>query len=341
VPRSGAPMRSTVSSTSLPKSAKDTQGLYLTAGLGNELTAFGAMRYGGEIDKDTHFRIWTKYVDHNSFTTPGGVDRPDDFATMRDGFRMDADGGDDLHTTVIAEIHTTNRLGQGNMRPSPAGHLATTTYAEDGAFRNGFFLGRISQGDPAAPHWQLQAYYDRRARDEVSTLDFDRDTFNIDMRFNHKVDLHEFHFGVAYDETRDDVTSLPTLNFTPSSRTRRTTSAFVQDTITLEEDRWFLMIGSKFEDNDTTGFEYQPNIRLWHTPDDRNTFWVSWSRPVRTPSRSNEDVFLINAYVDTGLLAGGAASGTIIPLILTGNPDVQAEKLQAYELGYRSIIQDN
>ena len=34
-------------------------------------------------------------------------------------------------------------------------------------------------------------------------------------------------------------------------------SAFIQDKVSLVENKWFLTIGSKFEYNDYTGFEYQ------------------------------------------------------------------------------------
>ena len=54
------------------------------------------------------------------------------------------------------------------------------------------------------------------------------------------------------------------VSFTPDKRTDHLVSAFVQDQITLLDDRVQLTVGSKFEHNDYTGFEFQPNLRaLW------------------------------------------------------------------------------
>ena len=60
--------------------------------------------------------------------------------------------------------------------------------------------------------------------------------------------------------------------------------AFVQDEIELSADKLYLTLGSKFEENDYTGSEIQPNIRLsWHTSE-TDTLWAAISRAVRTRS---------------------------------------------------------
>jgi iron complex outermembrane receptor protein len=95
------------------------------------------------------------------------------------------------------------------------------------------------------------------------------------------------------------------------------------------------MIGSKFEYNDFTGFEYQPSARLWWTPNDHQTLWGSVSRAVRTPNFYEEDVSMIFSYADTGLLGGGPPSGVFIPITINGNKTVKSEELLAFEAGYR------
>jgi iron complex outermembrane receptor protein len=96
----------------------------------------------------------------------------------------------------------------------------------------------------------------------------------------------------------------------------------VQDTLTLEPEKWFLTIGSKLEHNDYTGFELQPSARLLWKPNKQNSFWGAVSRAVSTPSRLE-----INTRVTN--VAGPAE------LVLSGNPDQRSEELLAYELGYR------
>jgi len=51
-------------------------------------------------------------------------------------------------------------------------------------------------------------------------------------------------------------------------------------------------VGSKFEHNGYTGFEYQPNVRLVWTPQPRHAAWAAVARAVRIPSRADDDVRL-------------------------------------------------
>jgi iron complex outermembrane receptor protein len=94
-----------------------------------------------------------------------------------------------------------------------------------------------------------------------------------------------------------------------------TLSAFVQDEIALLPDQLHLTLGTKIEDNDYTGVELQPSVRLAWKLRDKQTLWSAVSRALRTPARLDRDYF--------------------IPSVILGSPDLQSEKLVAYELGYR------
>jgi iron complex outermembrane receptor protein len=100
-------------------------------------------------------------------------------------------------------------------------------------------------------------------------------------------------------------------------RTDNTTNAFIQDTITLAPDRLHLTLGTKVENNDYSGTEWQPNARLAWTPDTHQTFWTAYSRAVRVPSRLEAD-----------LVFGGTRLGD----------NVRAERVHAYEAGYRRLV---
>src|SRR2546427_12703929 len=52
----------------------------------------------------------------------------------------------------------------------------------------------------------------------------------------------------------------PVLFFVPPQRSYPLETAFVQDEISLVNDRVKLQIGSKFENNDFSGFEVQPML---------------------------------------------------------------------------------
>ena len=90
----------------------------------------------------------------------------------------------------------------------------------------------------------------------------------------------------------------------------------------------FLTLGSKFEHNDYSGVETQPNVRFSWLVSERQSFWTAASRAVRIPARLDSDLRLtlpINAPTIP------------FPVYVTadGNPAFQSEALLAYEAGYR------
>ncbi|MGA2248871.1 MAG: TonB-dependent receptor, partial [Verrucomicrobiota bacterium] len=104
-----------------------------------------------------------------------------------------------------------------------------------------------------------------------------------------------------------------------------------QDEITLLPDRLKLTLGSKFENNEITGFEVEPSGRLLWKPSERQSVWVSISRAVRTPSwsdlHSTANLLVIPPVPPLSPLPVQVSS--------LGNPSLESETLTAYELGYR------
>ena len=137
---------------------------------------------------------------------------------------------------------------------------------------------------------------------------------------------HSLIWGFGYRNTRNVTDGHFTMSFDPPIRSFGIISYFVQDQITLREDLLYLTLGSKFEHNDFSDFEFQPTARLLWTPDERRTAWASVSRAVRTPSRIDQDV-RINGSV-----------GQFAPIFIQtlGSPEVESEQLLAYEIGYRA-----
>jgi iron complex outermembrane receptor protein len=105
----------------------------------------------------------------------------------------------------------------------------------------------------------------------------------------------------------------------PEDRNLQLFSTFLQDEITLLPDQLRVTFGSKFEHNDFSDFEFSPSGRLAWTPTDWQTVWGAVSRPVRSPSRIDTDLFLPAQP----------------PFQIAGGPNFDSEKVIAYELGYR------
>ena len=94
--------------------------------------------------------------------------------------------------------------------------------------------------------------------------------------------------------------------------------------MTLLPEKLHLILGSRAEHNDSTGWEIQPTARLLFTPTEQHTLWGAVSRAVRTPSRLENTV---------SYFIGFDQQNTERRLI--GNNGISSERLLAYEAGYR------
>jgi len=104
-------------------------------------------------------------------------------------------------------------------------------------------------------------------------------------------------------------------------------SGFFQDRIGLIKDKLALILGTKLEHNDYTGFEHQPSARLAWTPNNKETFWTSVTRAVRTPTRFDN-----HSTTSWGTTMIGPF---VYSLEASGDDDIESEKVIAYEVGYR------
>jgi iron complex outermembrane receptor protein len=124
-----------------------------------------------------------------------------------------------------------------------------------------------------------------------------------------------------------------TISLRPSERQTHIINTFVQDRITLIEDRLSLTLGSKFEYNEYTQWEIQPSGRILWTPKENHAVWASVSRAVRTPARSDNDLRLV-----TSVLPPLTPENPLpFPGVVTfdGADNNLSEVLLAYEIGYR------
>jgi len=325
------------------KSAADTQGLYITSGGGTYHQGFGTVRYGGKLSDDSYYRVYGMYKNHDTFADLSGGNRPDDWSIGQGGFRFDFGHSSDTTITLMGDAYYSDHLGESAAEPSPTGHMATRTVIGDGRTSGANLLLRMEHSISETESWTLQAYYDRFDRQTATDFEYTRDSVDVDFRHNFQAgDHHKIIWGLNYRHDRDDIENgATTIAVMPDERSLDTFSAFIQDTITLMPDRLFAMVGSKFEHNDFTGFEIQPSARLWWTPDDQQTLWGAVSRPVRTPSRVEDDSLITFAFADPGLLAGGPPAGFVVPLTVQGSRDVESETVVTYELGYRRRVSES
>ncbi|MBA2482513.1 MAG: TonB-dependent receptor [Planctomycetes bacterium] len=285
--------------------AAQTHGLYVEAGGGSTLQAFEAVRYGAELAPDLHYRVYQKAFHRDDLVEPYDRTRNAQWDAGQGGFRIDYEGwGPDLLTV------------QGDVYKSVIEQVKAGAISAAGGNLLARFTHRFSEESDAS----LQAYWDRVHRAIPNSITDDLDTWDLD--FQHRFPLaprNDVVWGLGYRVYHDEIQNPATLAFVPADVTHQVFSAFAQDEITVVRDRVFLTIGSKVENNDFTGFEFQPSGRVAWRVDERNSLWGAVSRAVRTPSRIDRELYLPGTPPYTTLVGGNFTS----------------EKLIAYELGYR------
>jgi len=177
--------------------------------------------------------------------------------------------------------------------------------------------------------WSLQAYWDRVEIYPV-TFGYRLDTINLDYTRHYQLNaMHELVWGTGYNLELEDDISTDGIQILKPKQTNQVFSSFLQDEMTLT-DRLKFILGSKFEYNIFTHFEFEPNARLSYDLNDNNFLWSAVSRAVRTPSRIEEDS-TISAYFPN--LGYGEQ--------VTGSHGLNSEKMLSYEIGYRNIPAEN
>jgi iron complex outermembrane receptor protein len=282
------------------KNSRDTQGVYAEAGGGDEVPAFGVLRYGGQISEDTRFRVYGEYGSRDSAVRSNGVDPGNDWKQVQGGFRADHESATHGSLTLQGDAYeSTIRL---------AG-------PEDLVTRGANLLGRWSRNLSTGSDVRLQVYVDRVHRDSAASFDDTLETYDVD--FQHHIVFSERQdvvWGAGYRLVSDDFQS-GVVGLRPADVSLDTVSAFAQDEIALRPDILHLTLGAKLEDNDYTGFSIQPSLRVAWQVHESQLLWGAISRALRTPARIDRDYY--------------------VPPLTFGSPNLEAEELIAYELGYR------
>lgn len=310
----------------ITKNAHETRGLFVEGGGGNQRD-FGSARIGGRKGK-VSWRTYGKWFDRGAGFSPDGNPN-DDWEIGRAGFRTDWKASCCDTVTVQGDYYD-GTAGQTQQILSPTAPFSAVSPSEH-EVAGGNALFRWSRKINDQSDWSFQAYYDRTER-YITEVGFGEDRDTVDLDFQYRFPWRQDHsviVGAGYRNTRDQIdNSSFQIMFRPDSRSADTFNTYVQDQITLRDDLLFLTIGSKFSWNDYTGFEIQPTARVLYTPSKRRSIWASVSRAVRTPSRAEDDIYLLSD-------PRTAPVNPTFALVL-GNRGIESEQLLAWEMGVRS-----
>lgn len=297
----------------ITRSAADTQGGLVAAGTGNDETG-GAVRYGGTLGTEAHYRVYGRYFDREHTHTADGTARDDAWDLGQAGFRADWDGARD-QVTMQANAYrgTEGQPAPGTIVTGAVFELGDTTVAGTN------LTARWDHLLDSGSDLMLQAYYDRTERTVPPTFAEVLDVFEVQFQHSLRpIGIHTLTWGAEYRHAQDDVTNSQYIAFLPARANLDWASLFAQDEVSLL-DNLRLTAGARIESNDYTNTEFLPSARLAWKPASDHMLWTAVSRAVRAPSRLDHDTFV---------------PGTP-PYVLAGGPDVRSEIATVYELGYR------
>jgi iron complex outermembrane recepter protein len=298
----------------ITKHPKDTQKTMLVAGGGTEENVFGGARVGGKAD-DWYYRTYVKYFNRDESFSPSGQTR-DGWDGAQTGFRAQKDQwnvqGD------FYEAHFGNQVIKSSFTPP-----FTSLFDESTTGHGANLLTRFEDED-----WYAQAYWDMTDR-ELVTINERRDKFDLDYHRRLIANAaHEVSFGLNYRIETEEISNTDSIVIDTPDKLDQLFAVLVQDEITVTDALKFT-IGSKVEHNIYTDFEFEPSVRAIYSLSEKSNVWTAVSRAIRTPSRIESDATIL-----------GATSAPTLFTLATPSDDLDAEKLIAYEAGYRNQMHD-
>src|SRR5437660_2958158 len=314
----------------ISKKAKSTQSTVVTAGAGTEERGSGGVRYGSKIG-DTSYRAYGKYFNWGPSLYSNGTTAHDGWDALRGGFRADWTPAGSNSLTLQGDIYQ-SKYGETLTVPSLNAPYSNT-FPNNGKYSGGNILGRWNRSSEGSS-MSLQMYYDNTTISDNSLFGDHQNIFDTDFHHGfHVGDSQQFVWGLGYRSIRDRNDSSFSVSLQPNQLTLNPFSAFIQDEISLVDKRLRLTFGSKFEHNDFTGFEVQPNARLLWTLTPNQSVWTAVSRAVRTPALTDEGLRLNSAVVPPATPANPTPFPAVVAVF--GSHQFQSEDLLAYEVGYR------
>ena len=312
----------------ITKPADETQGGLVSVTGGNQEKASNSLRYGGRLGTG-HYRIFSRYYNHAD-QADAALPAHDAYNGATGGFRFDTQ----LSSRDLLTVDGTLLRQQSQdtaIRPvlqAPFNVPKQLDSAFSGGSINSVWTRKFSQKSDM----QFQVWYDQLVK-VTPLFDERRNTTSLDFQHHFAPDSRQdIVWGMAYRFFSDHATSPPDsgINFLAPLRTHLW-SLFAQDDIQLIRERLTLTLGSKFEHNQFTGWELQPNARLTFTPTRKQTFWAAVSRGARTPSGSE-------VSMSSDAQAFPTPSGLPAVVRVIANPNLESEDMIGYELGYRVQI---
>jgi len=255
-----------------------------------------SLRFGGKLTEHMKYKIYANAFSYDATQPALPTDLTTDaFSGGMIGFRLGGVWGADSL--------------------SVKGNTYRNTIDQQGGTLTGHALsGSWARTLPSGSSLSVNGYYSHDERVHPYLVE-SRDTFNIDaQQVFQPSERHQIIWGGEYRHWDQYFDSLVAFKFADPKTEISLGSVFIQDEYSLKPNLK-ATLGLKAENSSYSGLNWLPNLRLAWQPDDSNLIWGAVSRAVRTPNRVERELEF---------------TGILVPA-----PDFRAEKLTAFEAGWR------
>lgn len=253
-------------------------------------------RIGGEIGENLTFRAYVRSFEVDATKAVDPNSTFNDaFRGVSTGFRLGGTWGQDALS--VRAIAYDHRTGDdfGQFKGESLSGNWTRNISTGAVLSVNVFLTNDERRDPSL--------YEQR---QMLYADF--------QRSSRPRGPHTVTWGGEFRHWKENFTSFNDFSFAEPKTDISLGSLYVQDEINLNP-RTRLTLGVKAEYSSYSGLEWLPNVRLAWQSQKGMLVWGAISRAVRTPNRIERELHA--------------------PIFLAPSPDFEAEKLIAYELGWR------
>jgi iron complex outermembrane receptor protein len=327
----------------ITKRAQDTAGWLVDTHAGTSTGKAGiALRYGAKQEDGSAFRVTLNEQHRDNGKEINGKEAQDNWDDSSLSFRYDKPVGVDTRWLVSGRIFdaqsdepwlvpTFDSTAVYNRPLYGTTRLVPFTSSKSG----GNLLGRMEQSTDSGGEVRVQAYVEK-LQGAVPGDNNNHTTMDIDAQHRFPLgDAHDIVWGGNYRQSKHKEQTGP-IAFLTSSQSNITVnlaSIFAQDEWTLVPRRFKVQAGLRIERQTFGGTVPQPSIRSLWMPDEQNSFWLAWSKTVRSPS-------IVDRTMGAYPAALPATGNGTLPVLLYAAPGEQSnfgnEKVRTIEAGHRA-----
>jgi len=331
----------------ITKHTEDTQQGMVSVTSGNKEHAIAAFRYGDQLDDNAHYRVFGKFLRRADLTRLQGSNVHDDYSHGRGGFRVDwnSNAGDRLlfqGNGYVSDLNEPNRFLPSTEPPF------TSQRRNKEKNVGASILARWEHDFSVASKTQLRFYYEYYNQSGTTNEGEIAHTYDID--FQHDIALWEknhLNWGFNYRSISSSFSDFDEIlfnnapfikkilhRFNPSKINLHQFSAFIQDRITFFDDTLQLTLRTKIQHFTSSGWDYQPSVRLLWKLYPEHRVWASFSKASRLSFKR-----ISTRFLDPILVVNPEDEAIdSITSVNHINRKLDSEQVLSYELGYRAWL---